>query len=359
MITFRCGIVLAVVGVCAAVLPARGQNPADASAAEKEKPAPSTAAPAVPASAESPAGAPAPPGAAPASTARAAEAAPGEPASAAALPAAATTNREKHSGPNFWSPERELALGQQLDKALLANAELLDDPVVSRYLAEVARRVAGNSEIRLPIQLRVLATSEPTSFSLPGGFVYITAGMVQETESEAELAAVLAHEVAHESARHATRQITQREILGWATIALLFVGGPVGLGLDEAAMFGMPLTEQKLSRRDETQADALGLRYLVASGYDPTAAVSLLERLASHDHPRAARLQRIFGSQPLLRDRLQAVTREMQKLPEREDYVVSTSKYEEMVGRLRRLGFAPDSRGPVLLRKTKDSDVDP
>ncbi len=275
------------------------------------------------------------------------------------LPAAVVSPAEKRSGLNLWSPERELALGQKLDQELRANTELIDDPAVTAYVAEVARRVAANSGIRLPVELRVIATAEPDSFSLPGGFLYITAGMVEETQSEAELAAVLAHEVAHISCRHATRQMTEREIMTWVSMALLFVSGPVGLGLDEAALFGLPLTQQKFSRNDETAADALSLRYLLASGYDPTAVMSLFERLASREHRRAAALQRIFLNHPLTKDRVKAVSRELEKLPAREDYVVSTSQYEELLARLRHLGFQPDARGPVLRRKTRDSDVDP
>ena len=118
------------------------------------------------------------------------------------LPSAVVSPVQKRSGLNLWSPEREFALGQKLDQELRANTELIDDPAVTAYVAEVARRVAANSGIRLPVELRVIATAEPDSFSLPGGFLYITAGMVEETQSEAELAAVLAHEVAHIACRY-------------------------------------------------------------------------------------------------------------------------------------------------------------
>lgn len=285
---------------------------------------------------------------------------PAPPADARSSPLpGATPVPEKHSGLNFWSLEREFRLGQQMDRQLLANAVLLDDPVVTRYLVEVAQRVAGNSAVRLPVQLRVVASEEPNSFSLPGGFLYITAGMVQETQSEAELAAVLAHEVAHVACRHATKQMSERELLNWVAMAMMFVSGPVGLAVNEAAFFSMPLAQQKLSRRDETEADALGLRYMEATGYDPTAAVSLFERMASRERRRGPRVQRIFLSHPLTTDRLKAINREMNKLPGREDYVLSTSQYEEMAARLNRLGFVPDTRGPLLLRKTKDSDAEP
>jgi predicted Zn-dependent protease len=340
MNAFRCGVALAAAGLSLAALPAAGQ----------------TAVPAAP-PADGGVRAPLQPGEISAEGARGNPAA--EAASSTAVLQPAALQEKKHAGPNFWSLERELALGQKIDRELLANAQLMDDPAVAGYVNEVLRRVAENSSIQLPVQLRVLATREPNSFSLPGGFLYISAGMVQETQSEAELATVLAHEVAHVSCRHATKQMSEREILSWASMALLFVGGPAGLAVNEAAFFGMPLAQQKLSRRDEMEADALGLRYLVSGGYDPTAAVALFERLASREHLRGERVQRIFLNHPLTKDRLAAITREMNKLPEREDYVVSTSQYEEMRVRLNRLGFAPDSRGPLLLRKTKDSDVEP
>jgi predicted Zn-dependent protease len=342
MVADRCGFALAALGLCAVILPAQGRTPPAAAARQVGSVKP-----------------PLQPAEIAGKAAEGSEGAPGDSAAPAQPAVFADPKLEKHSGLNFWSLEREFELGRKLDTTLRANAELVDDPAVAAYLGEVTRRIAGNTAIRLPIQLRVLATSEPDSFSLPGGFLYISAGMVQETESEAELAAVLAHEVAHVSCRHATRQMTEREIFSWASMALMLVGGPVGFGLNEAAFFGFPLTQQKLSRNDETEADALSLHYLVAGGYDPTAAISLFERLASREHRRGARLQRIFLNHPLTRDRLEAINREMRKLPEREDYVVSTSQYEEMQWRLSHLGFKPDTRGPVLLRKTKDSDVQP
>ncbi|HUK52421.1 MAG TPA: M48 family metalloprotease [Candidatus Binatia bacterium] len=343
MSAYGCGIALAAVWVCGAALPAHAQNLPPAA------PAPQYAAGSIPVMV--PENAP---------NAARGDRNPAEAPAELAMPTLAeVATRDKPSGLNLWSPEREFALGQQLDRQLLASTQLVDDPAVSAYVSQVARRVAGTSSARVPVQVRVIASNEPNSFSLPGGFVYISAGMVQETESEAELAAVLAHEVAHVSCRHATREMTERQILTWFSMVLMFVGGPAGLALNEAAFFGVPLAEQKISRKDEVEADAVGLRYLLAGGYDPTAAVSLFERMASHERLRGPRIQRIFLSHPLTRDRLAAINREMNKLPEREDYVVSTSQYEGIMARLKRLGFVPDSKGPTLLRRTREADVEP
>ena len=262
-------------------------------------------------------------------------------------------------GVNFWSPEQEITMGKQIDGQMLAQVQLLDDPVVTGYLEDVVSRIARSSDVDVPVVLRVVASSQPDSFSLPGGYVYITVGMVRETRSEAELAAILSHEVAHIACRHATRQMTKRQMLNFVAIPLMFVGGPIGFAIGEGFSLAYPLAVLKFSRNAETEADAIGLRYMSESGYDPAAAVSLFERLASADTTRMPGLRRLFSTHPITHDRMAAALKTIDTLPARDEYVVDTSRYDEALTRLGRLGFNRDPGVPSLIRRTEHPEPGP
>ncbi|NIP74289.1 MAG: M48 family metalloprotease, partial [Gammaproteobacteria bacterium] len=77
-------------------------------------------------------------------------------------------------------------------------------------------------------------SDELNAFALPGGFLYVNTGLILEAQTEAELAGILAHEIAHVTARHAVEQATKRSIFQWLTIPLIFIGGPVGYGIQQA-----------------------------------------------------------------------------------------------------------------------------
>jgi predicted Zn-dependent protease len=255
---------------------------------------------------------------------------------------------------NFWSPERELALGRDLAQELESSARMLDDPLVNSYVTELTERIARHAELHMPVMVRVLDSAEVDSFSLPGGFLYVTTGLIRETRSEAELAAVIAHEVAHVAARHATRQMTRARLMNWATLPLLFVGGPVALALREGAVLALPLTYLKFSRNDEREADSLGLGYLEASGYDPMACVEFFERLRPRGKEKHRGITGVFSTHPMTSDRIAAAERIIQRMPEREEYVLGTSRHDEI--RVHLDGALSlreiDSSQPVLRRRT-------
>jgi len=281
--------------------------------------------------------------------------------SAVAPPAAAAqkSRTAKKGGLNFWSPERELEMGKQLDGQMLQHVQLLYDPMITGYLQDVAARIARNSDVEVPVVLRVVESSVPDSFSLPGGYIYITLGMVETTRTEAELAAILSHEVAHIACRHATRQMTRQQELSLLAIPLLFVGGPVGFAVGETFSLAYPFTLLKFSRNSENEADVLGVAYMSSTGYDPTAAISLFERVASKEKSNLPGLRRLFSTHPMSKDRLAAVSRAIAKLPARQEYVVSTSQYEEVVGRLSRMGYNDKPEIPTLIRRTGPEDSEP
>lgn len=252
---------------------------------------------------------------------------------------------------NFYSPEREIEMGRELAQEAERTSHLLREPVVVAYVTEVAERVARNSDIRVPVQVRVVDSSEVNAYAFPGGYFFITTGMLMETQSEAELAGVIAHEIAHVAARHATRQLTRAHIWNLMSIPLLFVGGQVAYAVQQGTALMVPLAFLKFSRDSEREADSLGLQYLYASGYDPVAMVDFLERLKSQEKQKQRGITRLFSSHPMTRERVEAAERAIERnLPPREEYVVTTSQHAQMIAYL----------GKVLREQNRwETDVQP
>jgi predicted Zn-dependent protease len=238
---------------------------------------------------------------------------------------------------NFYSAEAELDLGRQLAKEAERTSHLLRDPMVLAHVTEVAERVARNSDLRFPIQVRVVDSAEVNAYALPGGFFFITTGMLLETQSEAELAGIIGHEIAHVAARHATRQMTRSHIWSIVSLPLVFIGGQVAYAIYQGAQLAVPLAFLKFNRDAEREADLLGLQYSFASGYDPVAVVDFLERMKAREKEKEGGIAKVFASHPMTRDRVVAAEKVIGGLPEREEYVVTTSAHARMAGHLRKL----------------------
>src|SRR5207253_10610241 len=143
----------------------------------------------------------------------------------------------------------------------------------------IGQNLVRNSDAKVPFTIKVLDSDEVNAFALPGGFMFVNTGLVLKAGNEAELAGVLAHEIAHVAARHGTRQATKGEIINYASIPLIFMGGWAGYAIRQGAGLAIPLGFLKFSQSMESEADFLGLQYLHKSGYDPTAFVDFFEKV--------------------------------------------------------------------------------
>ncbi len=256
---------------------------------------------------------------------------------------------------NFWSPEREFALGRKLSGEVESSTRIFTDPEVIGYVREVTDRLARQADISLPVEVRVIDSSQVDAFTLPGGFLYITTGLLQESRSEAELAGVIAHEVGHVAARHATRQLSKSELMDWVTIPLLFIGGPAAYAARQGLALAVPLARLKFSRNDEREADVLGLEYLVRSGYDPSATVEFFERVGQQEGHHGSGIAHLLSTHPITGERIAAAQKTMQGLPELDEYVLSTSRHDQMRSYLDRLYSrrGADKNGLALRRRTE------
>jgi predicted Zn-dependent protease len=265
-------------------------------------------------------------------------------------------NRDVGKGVNFYSLEKEIAMGKQFAQELERQAKIIDDPVISEYVNRVGQNLVRNSDVKVPVTIKVIDAEEVNAMALPGGFFYVNAGLVMKAESESELAGVMAHEIAHIAARHGTRQATRGQIVNLASIPLIFMGGWTGYGIRQAISVAIPIGFLQFSRNFESEADLLGLQYLYKAGYDPTSFVDFFEKIQSDEKKKPGTMAKIFSSHPLTDDRIKNSQKNIQEILEaKPEYVVSTSEFDEVKARLiamhgRRKVEDKDPNRPTLKR---------
>ncbi len=273
-------------------------------------------------------------------------------------------HRNVGSGVNFYSIEREIALGRDLSRQVEESSKLITDPAITEYVNRIGQNLVRNSDSRVPFTIKVVDSGEVNAFALPGGFFYVDSGLILAADSEAELAAVMAHEIAHVAARHATKNMTKQQIWNMASIPLMFIGGPAAYAIAEVASIAVPLGFLKFSRDAEREADMLGLQYDYAAGYDPQAFVQFFEKLKVEEKKKHSNIAKMFSTHPMNADRITAAQNEIRTyLPDRESYVVDTSEFESMKARLisleggLKVTVANGGNRPVLRKPVQTPDA--
>jgi len=167
------------------------------------------------------------------------------------------------------SEGQELAMGKEADQQAVAAYGLYPDPQVQAYVDEVGKRLAARSERpSLPWSFKVVDDPAVNAFALPGGYIYVTRGIMSHLRSEAELVAVLGHEIGHVTGRHSANQMSKQQL----AMGGLIVGMAVKPKLQRfggLAQQALGLLFLKFGRDDENEADELGLRYMTREAYDP------------------------------------------------------------------------------------------
>jgi predicted Zn-dependent protease len=246
-------------------------------------------------------------------------------------------NRNVGGGLDFYSLEHEIALGKQLAQEVDRSAKFIDDPVVDEYVNRVAQNLVRNSDARVPFTVKVIDSDVVNAFALPGGFFYVNSGLILKADSEAELAGPMAHEIAHVCARHGTKQATKGDITQLAMIpAMIFIPYSwAGYAIYQGMNFMIPLTFLKFTRDEERQADFLGTQYMWKAGYDPNAFISFFEKVEAIEKKEPGTIPKVFASHPPTPDRVEAIQKEIATiLPERKQYIVTTSEFDTVKRRL-------------------------
>ena len=266
---------------------------------------------------------------------------------------------------NWYSLEKEIGMGKEFAAQIESTVKLVQDPVVTEYVNRIGQNLVRNSDAQVPFTIKVIDSDELNAFALPGGFFYVNSGLILAADNESELAGVMAHEIAHVAARHATRQMTRGQLANLATIPLIFVGGGIGYAIRTAASFALPMTFLTFSRGFEAEADYLGLEYMYKAGYDPQSFISFFEKVQATEKKKPGSLAKAFATHPQTPDRIEHSQEEISKvLPARDQYIVNTSEFDDVKGRLaaienrRKLTSPDDKDRPSLRRTTADNKGD-
>lgn len=242
---------------------------------------------------------------------------------------------------------RELQLGRESDPAILAEYGLYGDSTVQRYVDSLGQKLARTSHLPgLTWHFRVLDSPVVNAFALPGGYIYVTRGILAYLNSEAQLAGILGHEIAHVTARHTAQQITRAEIAGLGLLAgAIFIESfrPYS-GL---AQQGLGLLFLKYGRDAETQADELGVEYAVRAGFDPREIPGTYSMLKRVQERAGASLPTFLSTHPDPGDREIRTTQLAQAAAAsaRRNLAVNTGAYRR---RIEGLVFGDDPRAGYL-----------
>jgi Zn-dependent protease with chaperone function len=245
--------------------------------------------------------------------------------------------RDVGNGVNFYSLEKEIALGKQLATEVERSAKIIDDPIIAEYVNRVGQNIVRNSDAKVPFTIKVLDSEEVNAFALPGGFFFVNSGLILKADNEAELAGVMAHEIAHVALRHGTKQATRGEIaqIGMIVASIATGYGWTGYAIRQAAGLAIPIGFLQFSKTMEKEADYMGLQYLYKSGYDPTAFVDFFEKIQTMEKKKPGAVAKVFSTHPMTDDRIVNAQREIQKILEaKPEYVLNTSEFNDVKSRL-------------------------
>lgn len=242
---------------------------------------------------------------------------------------------------NVFTLREEISLGRNYAQRINGGLRIVEDPLIAEYVNRLGQNIGRNSDVKVPLDIRVVRDRQINAFALPGGFFYVNTGLIRFARDEAELAGVMGHEIAHIAGRHATRQISRGVLVNATAEALLRTYGGNNLGTLialNAANVALPLTFLKFSRTFEKKADFLGMQYLYKAGYDPLAMVSFFERLSAEERSGRRSIPAFFRSHPLSSKRVKLVQKAIDELlPARPQYAVSNSEFEAVKARIAEL----------------------
>lgn len=220
------------------------------------------------------------------------------------------------------STEEEVAIGKQINQKLLSQQyQLLNNSAVQSYVDNLGQELVASSDRRdLPYTFQVVVSDQVNAFATPGGFIYVTTGLLKEADNRAQLASVIAHEIAHINQRHSIKAL-RRAVLAQG------IAETAGVSTNTLAQIGYQLAiELPQSREYEYEADEIGLNILQEAGYPPVAFVNFLQQLkANGNSPEFLR------THPTNTNRIEALVAEINSPQANSDQGQSEAAYRENV----------------------------
>ncbi len=208
-------------------------------------------------------------------------------------------------------PEQEIAMGREAAPQFEEEfGGLVPDATLQSYVGQVGQQMAAISDRpEIPYEFGLLRSDVPNAFALPGGKIYITAGLFNAMNNERQLAGVLGHEVGHVAAKHSVQQIQQQ--IGMSAlleVAAAVIGGSAGEKAKAAGTIAANVAMLRYSRKDEYQADQLGIDYTARAGVNPYGVVELLQVLYELHEEEPGEFSEMFQTHPLTSKRIEEAT---------------------------------------------------
>jgi predicted Zn-dependent protease len=220
---------------------------------------------------------------------------------------------------SLMSEAQEIELGKQMDAEVRREMGLYEDPELQRYVETIGMKLARASERpSLPWHFAVVDEPAVNAFALPGGYIYVTRGILPFLDNEAQLAGVLGHEIGHVTARHSAQQYTKATTAGIG-VTLLSIFVPEARPFQNLTETALGVLFLKYGRDDELQADRLGVKYAGTSGWDPAGVAGMLRTLARLDEASGSRkgVPNWLSTHPAPADRVEKVQAAIQQQPPR------------------------------------------
>lgn len=212
------------------------------------------------------------------------------------------------------SEDEEIKIGAQANEQVREEMGIYtENKVLQRYVSDVGKKLAKkSSRATLDFDFAIVDSPDINAFAIPGGYVYITRGLLARMSSEDELAAVLGHEIGHVAARHSVEQMAkaQKAQLGMLGLSVLS-GGKYGQAVTGLAGVAMNAAMSGYSRDDEREADELGVIYMRKAGYNPKGAIDLMESFKALEKREPSKIEAWFASHPQTSERIANISQEM------------------------------------------------
>ena len=245
-------------------------------------------------------------------------------------------NRDVGKGVNFYSIEKEIALGKQMAQEVERQAKIVDDPVIAEYVNRIGQNLVRNSDAKVPFTIKVIDAEEINAFALPGGFFFVNTGILLNADNEAEMAGVMAHEIAHVAARHGTRQATEGRSGQLGSIPLIFLGRLAGYAIRQGMGLAVPMGflnfSPRLRIRSRHAGPAVHVQGRLRSELLSSISSRKCSRRRSASRARCRRCSRRIRPPTTASRTAQKNIQEYLKA--KPEYVVSTSEFDDVKARV-------------------------
>jgi len=220
----------------------------------------------------------------------------------------------------FYSTDKEVAMGQAIAKEIAKSEKFAPDPLLQKRVEDIGKKIVAVCDRRdIDYHFYVLDDDEINALSLPGGYVYVSRGLIEKVANDDELAGVLGHEIGHIVARHSIKKL--QAMMGYSLLRVLVAQVPQGAQAGDAADLAFASIMTGYAREDELLADQLGTRYLLAAGYNPRCMVTFLEKLQDDHRRRPLQAKTYFKTHPYVPDRIRVVKQELGEKMDFDDYI--------------------------------------